>query len=54
MIDNQKEPATPVKHKILFDADQKQTLKAIKPKLEKLEDDIDDLPIPPPPRIKKK
>ena len=53
-LEGEPKKEVPVKHKMLFDADQKQTLKEIKPKLDKLEDDIDELPIPPPPRIKKK
>ena len=44
----------PVKHKLMFGPEQKEAIKEIKPKLDKLEDDIDELPIPPPPRIKKK
>ena len=52
-------PSEPVKHKMLFgeDAgsmDKHKAIEKIQPKLEKLEDDIDELPIPPPPRIKKK
>lgn len=47
-------PSEPVKHKMLFGSGKEEVAKEIQPKLEKLEDDIDELPIPPPPRIKKK
>lgn len=44
----------PVKHKMLFGPNKDEVIEKIQPALDKLEDDLDELPIPPPPRIKKK
>jgi len=53
---NEPESSTspPVKHKMLFGPNKDENIEKIQPALDKLEDDIDELPIPPPPRIKKK